>query len=233
MKRCFINQVGEANKFWNIETIGFFYVVTFGKIGAKGRENRKELLSAEACEAEAAKLIQGKLKKGYLEIKPDEVASEKHVVVCRIMDEALFWEILASFNWKRVGDDEAVMRPAEKKLASLSVNDIFAFDEMLAEKLYQVDGEQYAAACYPGEDIKRISADSFLYDRCSVLLNGRAFYEAVVADPTKWPVGMEFESLLYLAERAYARKTKSEEYPYSTTCSFETGSNKAGWPDQE
>jgi predicted DNA-binding WGR domain protein len=234
MKRNFINQEGDANKFWNVETVGSAYTVAFGKIGTKGRETTKQLDTLEACAAEVSKLIQEKLRKGYREIQAGETVPEKAVPeklkpVYRPMDEDLFWEILSTLNWKRTGDDDAVLLPAEKRLAALPLEDIFAFDEFLAEKLYQLDEEKYAAACYPGEDLRFISGDGFLYDRCSVLTNGRAFYEAVVLDPGKWPVGFEFESLIYLPQKAYKRKTKSEDYPYLTNVSIETGSNKAGW----
>lgn len=234
MKRYFINQEGDANKFWNIELTDSIYTVTFGKIATKGRETVKKLGSSEACVAEVLKVIQEKLHKGYREIQVGEVVPEKAVPkklkpVYRPMDEDLFWEILDTLNWKKTGDDEAVLLPAEKRLAALPLADIFAFDELLAEKLYRLDEEKYAAACYPGEDLRFISGDGFLYDRCSVLTSGRAFYESVVLDPGKWPVGYEFESLIYLPQKAYTRKTKDEDYPYLTKVSIETCSNNAGW----
>jgi len=145
------------------------------------------------------------------------------------MDEELFWEILDSFNWKKSGNNEAVMLPAVKRLAALLLEDIFAFDDILAEKLYQLDGKKYATACYPGQDVNRISGDGFLYDRCSVLTNGRQFYEDVVSVPENWPVGFEFESLIYLPQQAYYRKTKDEDYPHTSSLSIETCSNEAGW----
>ncbi|GAB2772407.1 putative DNA-binding WGR domain protein [Hymenobacter luteus] len=230
MKRYFINQEGEANKFWNIEIDGSAYSVIFGKVGTRGRESRKELGDATACAAEVSKLIQEKQRKGYQEIEENAPVPEKKAATYRPMDEALFWEILDLLNWKRAGNDDAVLLPAEKRLATLPPEDIFAFEDILAEKLYQLDGEKYAAACYPGEDIRTISGDAFLYDRCSVLCNGPAFYKAVLQDPSKWPVGLEFESLLYLASKAYTRKTKQEDFPHNPRISYETGSNAAGWP---
>ncbi|GAB3730420.1 hypothetical protein GCM10027594_12390 [Hymenobacter agri] len=236
MKRYFINQEGDANKFWNIELIDSAYTVTFGKVATKGRETSKALGSSEACAAEVSKLIQEKLRKGYREIQmgetvPEKAVSKKLKHVYRPMDEDLFWEILDALNWKKTGDDDAVLLPAEKRLAALPLNDIFAFDELLAEKLYQLDSQKYAAACYPGENTDYISGDAFLYDRCSVLTNGRAFYEAVLLDPGKWPVGYEFESLIYLPQKAYTRKTKDDDYPHLTKVSIETCSNKAGWAE--
>jgi predicted DNA-binding WGR domain protein len=229
MKRYFINQEGEANKFWNIEVVGTVYTVTFGKIGKLGRESRKELADAAMCAAEAAKLIQEKQRKGYYELAGNAPIPERTAPIYPPMDEPLFWEILSLLNWKKAGNDDAVLLPAEKRLATLSLEDIFAFEDILAEKLYQLDGEKYAVACYPGQHPSSISADAFLYDRCSVLCNGPAFYEKVVQDPTKWPVGLEFESLLYLAGKAYARKTGQDDFPHTTRVSYETGSNTAGW----
>lgn len=234
MKRCFINQEGEANKFWNIETEGAACTVTFGKVGTAGRVNRKNQADAATCAADAAKLIQEKLRKGYREIGLGEPVPTKQPAAYRPMDEDLFWELIAAFNWKRSGDDDAVMRPAEKRLVALPVEDIFAFDEILAQKLYLLDGQRYADACYPGPKTyiggqPYISVDDFLYCRCAVVVNGQAFFEQVLASPADWPADVEFESVLYLAQLAYERKTKGADYPYIQQVSFETYSNAAGW----
>lgn len=61
------------------------------------------------------------------------------------MDEEVFWEIIASFNWKKTGDDDAVMKPALKRLVSMTVDDIKQFAEILAAKLYELDGLAYAS----------------------------------------------------------------------------------------
>ena len=152
MKRYFINQEGDANKFWNIDLTDSAYTVTFGKVATKGRETSNKLGSSEACAAEVSKLIQEKLRKGYREIQageavPEKAVSKKLKPVYRPMDEDMFWEILDTLNWKKTGDDDAVLMPAEKRLAALPLDDIFVFDEFLAEKLYQLDEKKYAAAC--------------------------------------------------------------------------------------
>jgi predicted DNA-binding WGR domain protein len=54
-------------KFWEVEIDGSTLVVRFGKIGATGQTTRKDFANAEAAEAEAAKLIGQKVKKGYVE----------------------------------------------------------------------------------------------------------------------------------------------------------------------
>ena len=46
MKRYFINQEGEANKFWNIELTASSYTVTFGKIATTGRKTPKALVKS-------------------------------------------------------------------------------------------------------------------------------------------------------------------------------------------
>lgn len=233
MKRYFINQEGEANKFWNVEIEDATYTVVFGKIGTQGRQNSKNLADGASCEAEVAILIADKTKKGYREIWEGEAVPQKVAAEYRPMDEELFWEIIGSFNWKKQGDDDAVMLPALKKLASLPATDIFTFENILAEKLYQLDGAKYADACYP---VKKfiggkgyISVDDFLYCRCVIVINGREYYEHILRNPADWPLDSEFESVLYLASNAYERKTKGQDYPHVPEPSFETYSNLAGW----
>jgi len=58
---------GTSNKFWEVETRGKELRVRFGKIGANGQTTLKELASPAAAEAEMAKLIAEKTKKGYAE----------------------------------------------------------------------------------------------------------------------------------------------------------------------
>ena len=193
MNRCFINQKGEANKFWNVEIDDATYTVSFGKIGTKGRQNSKTLATTASCEAEVAKLIADKTRKDYREIQEGEVVPEKVAAEYRPMDEDLFWEIIASFNWRKQADDDAIMLPAEKWLASLPVEDIFAFDNILAEKLYQLDGEKYANACYPKKQTLSngtpyMSVDDFLYCRCCVVVNGQKFYQFTLDYPKNWPI---------------------------------------------
>ncbi len=48
------------------------------------------------------------------------------------MGEDLFWKIIALLDWRRAGDDDAVLRPAVEALSRRSVEDICAFDELLA-----------------------------------------------------------------------------------------------------
>lgn len=56
---------GKSSKFWEIRREGAAYVVRYGKIGSKGREQRKELDSEAACAEMVQKKIAEKKRKGY------------------------------------------------------------------------------------------------------------------------------------------------------------------------
>jgi predicted DNA-binding WGR domain protein len=232
MKRTFINQIGESNKFWTIELNENSYSVSFGKIGTKGRDLSKQFEDSNACLKEVESLIAEKQRKGYTELLNGEAIPEKTELTYRPMDEDVFWEIISSFNWKKTGDDAAVLRPALKRLVSMTENDIHQFAEILAEKLYLLDGLVYASnignESYKGEG-QFFSVDYFLYVRCCVIANGKNCYNHIIKHPTEMPKEMDFEALLYLAEEAYSRKSKSTDELPATKFSFETFSNAAAW----
>lgn len=231
MKRTFLNQEGESNKLWTVEASGASYTVTFGKVGAKARENTKQFTDESSCIKEVEKLILDKQRSGYKELSAGQAIPEKTALTYRPMDEELFWEIIATFNWKKTGDDDAVMKPALKQLVAMKVEDIQQFAEILSEKLYQLDGLAYASNIGPDsyKDGKHFSVDYFLYVRCCVVANGKEYYERVLNDPTEMPEEMDFEALLYLADEAYNKKMGTEDENLFTRLSFETFSNEKGW----
>jgi hypothetical protein len=151
------------------------------------------------------------------------------------MNDDGFWEIIAKFDWKKTGDDDAVLRPAVVDLARRPIDDIFAFEEILAAKLHALDAREICRGVYrgqidPDDGDQYVSADDFLYARCVVVANGKEFYDAVLADPSQSPQDMEFEALLGLAGMAYEHKTGQEyDRNRSTRVSWESFSNKAGW----
>ncbi len=59
---------GSSNKFWLIRVEGSEVSVRYGRLGAKGRVNAKCFASNEAAEAFAAKQIDAKKNKGYVEV---------------------------------------------------------------------------------------------------------------------------------------------------------------------
>lgn len=148
------------------------------------------------------------------------------------MDEREFWQIIGLLNWKRTGDDDAVLRPAVKELAKHSLEDIGAFEEILSRKLYALDtmahAKQIGTDAYTGGK-QHFSVDLFLYARCCVVANGQEFYASVLSDPTQFPKDMDFEALLELASAAYELKSGEAPDVFDTSVSYETFSNRAGW----
>jgi predicted DNA-binding WGR domain protein len=55
-----------AEKYWEVTQVGKNVSVRFGKIGADGQLKVKEFETKEEAEAEVAKLIKEKTKKGYI-----------------------------------------------------------------------------------------------------------------------------------------------------------------------
>ena len=215
---------GKSKKFWEVDVVGKSFTVHYGRIGTSGKTLTKSLASPAAAKVEAERLVREKLFKGYAEVSAS--APEP-------MSEDVFWRLIASFNWKKTGDDDAVLLPAVNALSRMSVEDIFAFDEILAEKLYALDTRAICRGTYrgqidPDDGDDYVSADDFLYSRCVIVANGKKFFERALAKPNEVPQEMEFESLLYVARAAYEKKT-GKEYDRLTKLSWESFSNEAGW----
>ncbi len=156
-------------------------------------------------------------------------------VVREGLTEERFWELISMLDWSKTGNDDAVIEPVVNALANSSVRHIYEFEDILSEKLYQLDGIEYARNtgdnAYMSED-DFFSVDGFLYDRCCVVANGKAFFEQVLKDPAKMPKEMDFEPLLNIASKAYKRKT-GKEFKYFPAFNYETFSNKEGWQKKQ
>lgn len=149
------------------------------------------------------------------------------------MNDTTFWHIISLFDWTQKGDDDAVLAPAIRELASKPAAEICVFADILAEKLHAIDTREHARACYAGElnpddGNVYISADDFLYQRCVVVANGPGLFDEVLADPTAMPQGLEFEALLSLPENAYELAT-GREFEHVTPLSYESFQNTIGW----
>lgn len=145
------------------------------------------------------------------------------------MSEEQFWHIISLLDWQNENDN-LILAPAVQKLSDFNIEDIFRFQDILAEKLYQLDRQAFAEQIgdrrYGGS--QHFSVDIFLYARACVVANGKAFFEEVLLNPSKMPKSYTFEALLSLAPEAYKRKTNSP-WTYLPQKSYETYSNRDGW----
>ncbi len=146
-------------------------------------------------------------------------------------DENDFWKLINLLDWQAEGDDGAVIAPVLKELAKRNPEDIFQFSEILAQKLYLLDGENYAreigADSYSGNK-GNFAKNWFLYVRCCAVANGHEYYSSVLQDPKQMPKDIEFQALLNIAPQAYKLKT-GQRFNYVTQHNYETFSNKQLW----
>lgn len=148
------------------------------------------------------------------------------------MNEEKFWQLIQQIDRSAFdeGDMDGAVEPLVEALGDLPVKSIKEFEEVLAQKLYALDGKVFAD--HAGESGG--SGDGFLYARCYVVGCGKDTYDSVLADPTLMPNDLElwFEELLFVAAEAWAEKTgrDSDEWDAETSVSYETGSNSAAWP---
>ena len=136
-----------------------------------------------------------------------------------------FWSIIDLLDWNAEDEEEQVLAPAMTALAQHPVSHIYLFEDLLAEKLFQLDTKAHAAAAYPDG---HLSEDGFLYVRAAVVASGRKRFEAVLNDPSQMSAEEDFEPLLSLAALAFRQKTGSE-FDYLPPVSYETYANKEGW----
>lgn len=145
------------------------------------------------------------------------------------MGEKEFWKIMDKANWKYAGDDDKVLEPVIDALSKLDDKEIFGFEDMISKLLYDIDSREIAVGLY-GTDL-HFSGDLFLYQRCVALINGAKYYKKILTGKEKLDPDKEFESILYVPHRAWAKKHQADpgDYPHFPEISYETGSNKALW----
>tara|TARA_R110002124_G_scaffold237792_1_gene403074 strand:- start:6165 stop:6611 length:447 start_codon:yes stop_codon:yes gene_type:complete len=147
------------------------------------------------------------------------------------MNENEFWSIIEMLNWEESGDDEAVVEPVVDCLLQKSDDEIFQFEELLAQKLHALDTKAHAKEI--GEDAyindeEYFSVDGFLYARCVVVANGQELFQHILENPKEFPKDMEFEAILYVAQEAYEQKN-DKEWEYVSPTDYETYKNVSGW----
>lgn len=162
-----------------------------------------------------------------VEIRLEEREGQSHPFT-----ESDFWDVVNQLDWSKEDDDEKVVEPLVSLLAESPIAHIYRFSDILAEKLWHLDTYAHAKVFLDDpEEEGLLSVDDFLYTRCAVVANGQAYYEKVLNDPALMPTDLTFEPLLYVALKAYKRKTGKNFIP---VCAFnyETYSNKKGWQKQ-
>lgn len=143
-----------------------------------------------------------------------------------VMNEDRFWEIISMLDWSKEGNNDGVIEPAIRQLSAIPEAAILSFHDLLSEKLYLLDGRDYAE--HSVAEAGHISSDLFLYARCAVLANGRAFFEQVLEDPAAFPKDLYFEAIMDIPRHAWLRKTGSS-FDHLPMYNYETGFNPNGW----
>ncbi len=160
------------------------------------------------------------------------------------MDESQFWSMIES-AWKSAGGkakareklargklsedgvDELqeslkeVIPSLREALGRLSAEDLLAFDRILERKLFEIDRAEI-------QEHTDGSDDGFLYARGFIVVAGRAYFDAVNADPSRAMMDLWCEDMCFLPQIIY--EEKFGQMPGSEI-SRESCSNKAGWPD--
>jgi len=151
----------------------------------------------------------------------------KHQPVTKAAEDR-FWQLIDLLDWE-AKTASLLVQPLVKKLTSLSEDLIFEYQDQLAKHLHELDGPDYLEAF--AKSGSGASADSFLYGRCFVIGNGRAFFEWVLENPDNFPPGDVLEELIGCEKQAYLDKTGKKMIRVPET-SIETGHNVEKWGEQ-
>lgn len=208
MEKLLIYQNSSSHKFWRINVIGNSFTVIYGKVGTVGAIQTKQFDSPEKCEKEANKLINSKLKKGYIIAENTE-----DIIKESTMTEELFWELIGSA--KKKGDDpEEQVEWLISHLSRKPVRDIIEFDFILQNYHHSSYTSDLWAAAYIV--MGGCSDDSFDYFRAWLIFQGKDVFEAAIRDPEAIIPALqlieegevpELEDLLFVASSAYEEKT--------------------------
>lgn len=211
-----IYQNDTSNKFWKIYVSGNSFTVTYGKVGTGGSVKVKDFESEAACQKEAERLIQSKLKKGYIWSR-----SAYQVIKESAMTEERFWELLGTSKEKGQSIDEQI-EWLVTYLSRKSIKDIVMFDSIFNQHYYQSYTSDLWAAAYIV--MGGCSDDCFDYFRAWMLYLGQETYEEAIKNPeTLLPHFKrleeqedipQLEELLYIASSAYEEKTGLDDEAY-------------------
>ena len=235
MQRNFINQEKLSDKFWKVELTKNVQKVTFGKIGTEGRTTIREYSSEEECIKETEKLIAQKQKKGYVEIKENDVIPPKREISDEEKGDIYFWEAIEKSNKHKNGhwseyDINEHLEYLTEYLSKYGKERLILFEKVMQEKLSKLYTVEIAELSIILEcDFKKendiyifddyISDDGFIYFRCWLLLKGKDFFDDITTDIQSFVSGKYCfnigdcwaEGLLYVADDAYSVNHENED----------------------
>ncbi len=209
MEMLLFNRNSGSNKFWMIAVGGCSFTVTYGKVGTVGAVKTKSFESEIVCKREAEKMIQSKLRKGYVVEE-----SSEDIVKGNSMTEMHFWELLVTAK-KKDDDLEEQLEWLVSHLSKRSNKDLVLFDTLFNQKYVKSYTSNLWAAAFI--IMGGCSDDSFDYFRAWLLYQGKEVYEMAIENPETILPHLksveenedvpELESLLYIASMAYEEKT--------------------------
>lgn len=144
-----------------------------------------------------------------------------------------FWRMMELCDWERLVHNKDILVPLIRLLSKLPDEEIFSFDDIMAELLYILDTRKLFIQC------KKVNPNAgdrmFLNARCAALTGGKKYYEKVKVSKMKMIWGRtweaDFDVILQIPSRAWALKHHKHpnDYPHKTPLCYKTGSNKDEW----
>lgn len=147
---------------------------------------------------------------------------DRQAEIVTSMDETMFWDLISSLSTIEE-EREKTLDALTQELALMSSEAIYAFQDILSEKLSMLDTPEYW-------EVGGGSSDGFLYARCYVVSKGKDYYESILSSTETFPSPPfnEFEEILYIPYLAYELKT-GEELTRVPKFNYESRSNTANW----
>lgn len=145
------------------------------------------------------------------------------------MKKNQFWKIIKMLDWSNEGNDDKVLAPVIQYLSEQPDEEIFDFENIMSKLLYDIDSKKIAMQLYGTSE--HFSSDLFLYQRCVAIVNGQGYYNSILYGGITLDPDLEFESILYVPIKAWAKKHQQDTSNYShiPKPSYESCSNKEFW----
>lgn len=109
MTQYFEYKDDKSSKFWEITIADISIITRYGKIGTEGKTNNKSFANQDLAKKEYNKLIQEKIKKGYIEDTTKSVAED-------IIEPQKSQSVNKIGKWSLVGVEEFYEKHSEEKL---------------------------------------------------------------------------------------------------------------------